>query len=165
MNKIILFQFNSIDSDRDGRIDYSEFKKLWTNTIASNDSSNQKYSDTQLKELFDRYDTDRTGYLERNEIKQLLINSGEYPDNNRITQLINSVDRNRDGKLNFDEFLQLYSKYRSDQPSRSQLDDNSARASQQVCFKIFFICIMIINILNYQDLYTCSNCSKFLTTE
>lgn len=82
MNKIILFQFNSIDSDRDGRIDYSEFKKLWTNTIASNDSSNQKYSDTQLKELFDRYDTDRTGYLERNEIKQLLINSGEYPDNN-----------------------------------------------------------------------------------
>jgi Ca2+-binding EF-hand superfamily protein len=93
-----------------------------------------------LRSLFDSCDKDRSGYLERNEIKQLLIDSGEYPTDNRITQLINKVDENRDGKLNFNEFLQLYSNYRSNPSNAQFVDNNPSRPSpiQPVCYSIIF---------------------------
>ena len=122
MNIIFIIKINSVDLNGDKRLSFNEFKKLWddcenkSNKNRSNgyDHSNHKqlYSDSQLKSLFDEFDRDRSGYLEPNELKQLLINSGEYPNEERINQLIKSVDINKDGKINFNEFLQLYKDYR-----------------------------------------------------
>ncbi len=143
-NSVKLFKFNSVDLNKDGRIGFNEFKKLWTIESKKSNNINEstpKYTDSQLKSLFDSCDKDRSGYLERNEIKQLLMDSGEYPTDNRITQLINKVDENRDGRLNFNEFLQLYSNYRSN-PSNAQFVDNnnpSRPASIQPVCSILYI--------------------------
>ena len=122
MNIIFIKKINSVDLNGDNRLSFNEFKKLWDDCenrsikskSSSYDHSNHKqlYSDSQLKSLFDEFDRDRSGYLDPNELKQLLINSGEYPNEERINQLIKSVDKNNDGKLSFHEFLQLYKDYR-----------------------------------------------------
>ena len=117
---LFIIKINSVDLNGDNRLSFDEFKKLWVNCenksnknrSTVNGHAKRLYSDSQLKSLFDEFDRDRSGYLDPNELKQLLINSGEYPNEERINQLIKSVDINKDGKINFHEFLQLYKDYR-----------------------------------------------------
>ena len=127
MAKMICRKFGSLNA-------FNEFKNIWTSSrnssscddSSSSNSSSQKYSDAQLKSVFDKFDQDRNGNLDKDEIEQLLLSSGEYPSHSRITQLINSVDKNGDGRLNFQEFLKLYSKYRAD-PERARFDESPTK--------------------------------------
>ncbi len=42
----------------------------------------------KLKALFNKFDKNRTGYIERDELKQLLIALGESPSSIRIEKLV-----------------------------------------------------------------------------
>lgn len=50
-----------------------------------------------------RYDTNKDGYLCRNELKQMFIKRRVPWTNNSLNQLIEDVDKDKDGKLTFRE--------------------------------------------------------------
>ena len=46
-------------------------------------------NDTQLRNLFEIFDQNRNGHIERNELKALLIAVGESPSDSRVDKLVN----------------------------------------------------------------------------
>jgi Ca2+-binding EF-hand superfamily protein len=92
LNKII----QEIDGDNDGWISYEEFLRVSINQEKLLDEKN-------LKLAFDRFDLDKDGRLSKDEIKKVLGTT----DNEYINILINYIDDNNDGYINFEEFKNL----------------------------------------------------------
>jgi Ca2+-binding EF-hand superfamily protein len=65
-----------------------------------------------VRKAFEIYDTDKSGYLERDEIKKLLddacgeLGADEITDE-QLEQVIKTVDENGDGKFSFDELNKI----------------------------------------------------------
>jgi nanoRNase/pAp phosphatase (c-di-AMP/oligoRNAs hydrolase)/predicted transcriptional regulator len=59
----------------------------------------------RLRAAFDRKDTDRSGFLERNEIAVALAASGIIASDNAVNNLMTQMDTNGDGKVDFEEFV------------------------------------------------------------
>ena len=57
--------------------------KQKTNIVKMDALKNEK-----LKALFNKFDKNQTGYIERDELKQLLIALGESPSSTRIEKLV-----------------------------------------------------------------------------
>jgi Ca2+-binding EF-hand superfamily protein len=70
------------------------------------------FTDDQIREavikLFRKYDKNNSGYIEQTEINQMYYDLGnelsvkKHLTNDQITTMLNSVDRNQDGKLTLD---------------------------------------------------------------
>ena len=59
----------------------------------------------RLQAAFDRNDLDSSGYLEYKEIAATLAGSGIITSEKSIRELMDSIDTDGDGKINFDEFV------------------------------------------------------------
>ena len=55
-----------------------------------------------LEEAFDYFDTDKTGYIEMNELASILSGS----ENEEIETLFKELDEDRDNKISKEEFIQ-----------------------------------------------------------
>ncbi len=85
--------FNSIDTDKNGFLEFEEFarvlidkKKLITNDI--------------IKFTFNFFDTDRSGEITLDELIDIFGKNNEE----HLVQLVNEVDTDKNGKIDFEEF-------------------------------------------------------------
>ncbi|KAL7552789.1 hypothetical protein ACHAWF_016045 [Thalassiosira exigua] len=62
----------------------------------------------RLAATFAFYDTDRSGFLEKDEIFQALTAAGFVISSDNFDSLIGSIDTNGDGKIDFEEFVYFY---------------------------------------------------------
>eukprot|EP00581_Thalassiosira_minuscula_P009567 CAMPEP_0183703710 /NCGR_PEP_ID=MMETSP0737-20130205/1353_1 /TAXON_ID=385413 /ORGANISM="Thalassiosira miniscula, Strain CCMP1093" /LENGTH=1131 /DNA_ID=CAMNT_0025930507 /DNA_START=86 /DNA_END=3481 /DNA_ORIENTATION=- len=62
----------------------------------------------RLAATFAFYDTDRSGFLEKDEIYQALTSAGFVISSENFDALISSIDTNGDGKIDFEEFVYFY---------------------------------------------------------
>jgi calcium-dependent protein kinase len=92
---------SEMDFDRSGRIDYSEF-------LASTLDKNVYMQEERLYMAFKVFDKDGSGKISANELKEILGNQGQS-DSELWEQLIGECDVNRDGEIDFNEFLALMS--------------------------------------------------------
>ena len=90
--------FNMIDSDKNGKIDYTEF-------LASTIQEGNYLKNERLFEAFCAFDKDEDGYITKDEILDVL--KAEKSQEKEIEKYINAVDKNGDGKIDYKEFLQL----------------------------------------------------------
>jgi actinin alpha len=98
-----------------------QFKNLLTKrveaveqSVIANKATN--LSPEQLKELKDAYnhfDKDRDGSLIKLEFKALLAALGEDLPDNEVDKIFAASDKDKDGKINFDEFVAFFSKAQS----------------------------------------------------
>ena len=63
-----------------------------------------RYSHTDLRGLFDRYDRDRSGSITFDELRSMYNEQGTPISDSALAYLQNTYDRNRDGKLSYSEF-------------------------------------------------------------
>lgn len=56
-------------------------------------------------DAFTAVDTDRNGYLTRDEFKNILRDNGFYATDSEVSILIDRYDRNRDGRISYSEFI------------------------------------------------------------
>ena len=78
-----------------------------------NTNSNQKYIRKVAKEIFNRFDKDKSGFIEKDELRELLITVSKQLNlpiltEKEIEEGLKQLDNNNDGKLQFDEFLKFY---------------------------------------------------------
>jgi len=67
-----------------------------------------KLSPQQAQELrmtFDVMDADGNGSVTKEELKSMLYGLGEMVSDEYVEDMINKADTNRDGKIQFDEFV------------------------------------------------------------
>lgn len=112
------------DADGDGKINPDEFKQMWYSKVLSE-------NDNYIARVFEVFDDNGDGFIDKEELKMILfsdVNKGDYQqniDNNnnsddnsdntdnktddpfamQVMDMINEVDKNKDGKISFDEFF------------------------------------------------------------
>jgi hypothetical protein len=61
-----------------------------------------------LEALFDEYDVDKSGYLGREELQSILVDSQNFLlDSNQITEIMHDFDLDCDGQIEYAEFLPI----------------------------------------------------------
>lgn len=88
-----------VDTDKNGYIEYSEF------VMATLDKNNL-FSEERLEAAFKIFDKDNSGYINAEEIRNVL-GKGKNIDDNVWEELINDVDINGDGEISFKEFKKM----------------------------------------------------------
>ena len=95
--------FNSIDTDKSGMIDYTEFLS------ASINGNNEILSKKTLKDTFKLLDNDNSGKISKNNIMNVL--KLENLNEKIIDNYINKYDLNKDGEIDYNEFLNMMENY------------------------------------------------------
>lgn len=96
--------FEKVDVDGSGTIDYHEFLVATANEDAV-------FSVKNLKEAFNYMDKYGSGEITLKEIKEVLGQSQDIPDD-VWEQIIAEADKNGDGVISFDEFMQMMKNFK-----------------------------------------------------
>lgn len=92
---------NEVDADGSGTIECQEFLELMAKKIKGTDS------DEQLKEAFRVFDKDQNGFISAAELRHVLTNLGEKLTDEEIGEMVREADLDRDGQINYDEFVKV----------------------------------------------------------
>ena len=94
--------FDSVDIDKSGFIDYSEF------VVAAMNEKNL-LTDEKLQSAFKMFDKDGSGFISAEEIKEIL-GFGKTLGEEGVNDIIKQVDANGDGQISFEEFAAMMRK-------------------------------------------------------
>ena len=75
----------------------------------------------EIKEAFDLFDTDGSGHISTDELKQALRNLGIDARNQTLSNMMNDLDKNSDNTIDFDEFIDMMTAKMSDTDNREDL--------------------------------------------
>ena len=75
----------------------------------------------EIKEAFDLFDTDKSGEIDTDELKQALSNLGIDAKNQTLQNMINDIDKNQSGTIDFDECIEMMTAKMSDKDTREDL--------------------------------------------
>ena len=64
----------------------------------------------QCREIFNLYDKDGDGTIDSRELGDIMRSLGIYPSNEEVLEMLKEVDTDKSGKINFEEFLDLFTK-------------------------------------------------------
>lgn len=96
--------FDSVDTDKSGFIDYSEFvvAAMAQTALTSND---------KLQAAFKMFDKDGSGIISGDEIREVLAFGGtNQMSKESIDAIIKQVDENGDGEISYEEFVDMMKK-------------------------------------------------------
>jgi len=94
-NEETLHIFNALDSDRDEVIHYSDF-------LAAMVSTQIAMHDDLLCTAFNKFDTDRSGYITLDNLKQIV---GETFEGESVEELLKEADQLKDDRISYAEFV------------------------------------------------------------
>jgi calcium-dependent protein kinase len=93
--------FMQINTDGSDYIDYNEFIRACSNY-------DDLMSENMIKEAFQHFDVDKSGYLDNEELRKALGVVGNSEQEKKILKkILDQTDLNKDGKISFDEFKNL----------------------------------------------------------
>ncbi|KAK1273144.1 Calcium-dependent protein kinase 33 [Acorus gramineus] len=90
------------DVDKSGSIDYIEF-------ITATMHRHRLEGNENLSKAFKYFDKDESGYITRDELKQAMTEYG-MGDEATINEILNDVDTDNDGRINYEEFATMMRK-------------------------------------------------------
>ena len=96
-NDEIMQIFKGIDTNNSKRIEYTEF-------ISAAIEKNEFLKEERLLDIFKALDKSGTGKISKSDIKKVLNN--EDIDEEDLKQFINKFDLNKDGEIDYDEFIE-----------------------------------------------------------
>ena len=97
----------ALDMDNSGEVEYTEFISGCLNFFDDN-------LDNMLWQAFTKFDLDGSGKLSVKEIEQLLSKGNDYGlgtlinDPTQVKHMVEQMDTDCDGEVNFDEFRQFF---------------------------------------------------------
>jgi calcium-dependent protein kinase len=96
--------FDSVDTDKSGFIDYSEF-------VVAAMAESQLTSNDKLQAAFKMFDKDGSGIISGDEIREVLSFGGtSQMSKEQIDTIIKQVDENGDGEISYEEFVDMMKK-------------------------------------------------------
>ena len=101
---------NQTDLDGDGTIDFNEFLNLVENVETKKALHKALIQRAGIRKAFERYDKEGKGFLVRHEFKRALEDKYEAVlAPTQVDALMNRVDTDKSGKIEFDEFIKTFS--------------------------------------------------------
>ena len=90
--------FKSVDIDQNNAIDYTEF-------LAANIDDNIYLKEEKLKEAFRKFDLEDVGYIKKEDIIRVLKLDNLQDKDKIANKIIEENDFDKDGKINFNDFM------------------------------------------------------------
>lgn len=76
----------------------------------------------EIKEAFDLFDSDKSGEIDTEELKQALKNLGIDAKNQTLANMMADLDKDGSGKIDFSEFIEMMTAKMSDRDTREDLE-------------------------------------------
>ncbi|CAJ0948988.1 unnamed protein product, partial [Mesorhabditis belari] len=73
-------------------------------------TANRSSKDDELRAAFKLFDKDGNGVISAKELHQAMANIGEMITYEEIDVMIREADANKDGQVNYEEFLKMFQK-------------------------------------------------------
>ena len=97
-----------IDADGDGKVNLKEYYDNMAKSTNKNLIHRALVQRSKTRKMFEKYDADGSGYITVDEMKLVFEErTGRKLDMKEVKQMLKETDENDDGKINYDEFLQL----------------------------------------------------------
>lgn len=112
--------FNSMDTDHDNEIAYSEF-------LAAALQGRVKVYEDVLRKTFSKFDQDDCGLITFDDLRKIL---GDDFEESELQEMIREVDKNGDGQIQYDEFLEYFHQADSDALSNTSQDKLDEKQEQ-----------------------------------
>lgn len=94
--------FVDLDANLDRKVTLEEYMSQMSRKSA------RQFSEDDLKEAFDKFDRNKDGYITREEFSYALNELNIKRLESHIDEMMESSDKDRDGKLSFDDFVKSY---------------------------------------------------------
>jgi calcium-dependent protein kinase len=88
---------DAADVNGNGTLDYGEF-------VAATIHLQRLDNDDHLQKAFTHFDTDRSGYIEVEELRVAIGNDSAAAEASVINGILEEVDTDKDGRISYDEF-------------------------------------------------------------
>ncbi|WAR18684.1 CALM-like protein [Mya arenaria] len=69
---------------------------------------NKETADDELLSSFRLFDKDNNGYIDPKELTRVLTGLGEKMKREEVQEMFKSADKNADGKIHYEEFVELF---------------------------------------------------------
>ena len=100
---------NNYDKNNDGNIDTQEFLSLITTGEKRHIIKKVLIHRHGIREAFEKYDIDENGVITRDEFRKVVEDKYEaILGSDQIDQMMLRVDKNNDGKIDYEEFFKAF---------------------------------------------------------
>lgn len=96
--KMVTDIFKQVDFNDDGFLSYTEFMSV-------NSKNKKQFNNEMFKKAFEMFDLDGNGYITKEELAEKFPAKIEVDDT--WENIINKVDKDGDGRINFEEFVEM----------------------------------------------------------
>ncbi|XP_010568033.1 PREDICTED: troponin C, skeletal muscle [Haliaeetus leucocephalus] len=93
-----------VDEDGSGTIDFEEFLVMMVRQMKEDAKGK---SEEELANCFRVFDRNADGFIDIEELGEILRATGEHVTDEDIEDLMKDSDKNNDGRIDFDEFLKM----------------------------------------------------------
>ncbi|XP_058254940.1 calmodulin-1a isoform X2 [Hemibagrus wyckioides] len=90
-----------VDADGNGRIDFPEFITMMVKKMKDTGSEDE------IHEAFKVFDKDGNGFITGAELRAVMTNLGEEVTGQEVDEMIREADKDGDGQVNYQEFVQM----------------------------------------------------------
>lgn len=95
---------DAIDTNRDGCVDFMEFARVWWKREQENIEAD---FDAEMELAFKVFDTDGSGMITRDELREKLTTLGEKMTDEEVEALLAEADTDGSGSISLEEFKNL----------------------------------------------------------
>jgi len=92
------------NKEADDKINFDEFSSM----MAKLETSGKEETEESLRAAFMKFDRDGNGYISPDELLYVVCNSGEKLSREEAEELISMFDKNADGQLSWEEFVEFF---------------------------------------------------------
>merc|ERR1711953_1404166 len=86
---------NEVDADHDGSVNFLEFLEMMSRSSESGNTQEE------IREAFKVFDKNGNGYIETDELRQVMANLGEKLTEAEVQNMMTTADLDEDGKVNY----------------------------------------------------------------
>ena len=102
------FFIKSCDKNKNNMIEFEDFRHLMK--IIHRDSVREEDQQKTLQRAFKLFDKDGSGTIDKLELERVTTQLGESLSKDELEQMLSLLDVNKDGKIDYDEYVKFVTK-------------------------------------------------------